>query len=256
MKHLDLFSGKGTFVERAKLLVPDYECVGVCEIDPFAQSLLIRHVEKGLLFDDIRSFQPSPSLKVDLLTGGFPCQDISIAKGKNARGLAGEKSGLWREMERCIRVLRPTYVVIENTSALLRRGLDTILANLATMRYDAVWTMLSAAQCGYPHRRKRLFICAFNTDRIGREEVQFFARTITKISQEEETRRKNIQQFRRLSGEGFWREDYAEFCRVDNGYSAALNSARLRIIGNAIIHENVDIILKSILFCNHFPEPP
>lgn len=246
MKHLDLFSGKGTFVECAKRILPRYECVGVCEIDPFAQQLLLRHVEKGLIMSDIRNFHPSPSLNVDLLTGGFPCQDISIARGKNARGLDGEKSGLWREMRRIAGVLRPRYIIIENTSELLRRGLGEILANLAALRYDAVWTMLSAAQCGYAHCRKRLFITAFDTDRVRWEEISVYAQSVAEISKEQATKRANIQLFGRLTSERFWREDYAEFQRMDNGYAPSVNSARLRIIGNAIVADCADIPLESL----------
>ncbi len=246
MRHLDLFSGKGTFVERAKNIFPDYECVGVCEIDEYAQKLLLRHVEQSIISSDVQDFGTQQYSNIDLLTGGFPCQDISIAKGKNALGLNGTKSGLWREMLRISSELRPRYIVIENTAALLRRGLDTILAELAGMRYDAVWTMLSAAQFGYPHRRKRLFITAFDTDRIGRETVHLYARTITKICSEEETRRKNLQQFRRLSSEAFWREDYTGFLRMDNEYTTRTNSNRLRIIGNAIVPECVDTVLNTL----------
>lgn len=246
IRHIDLFSGKGTFIERAKLVFPNYECVAACEIDPYAQNLLHRHVESGIITSDIRDFDAQKFTNIDLLTGGFPCQDISIAKGKNALGLNGTKSGLWYEMLRISSVLRPRVIIIENTPALLRRGLDTILANLAAERYDAVWTMLSAAQFGYPHRRKRIFIAAFDTDRIRREEIYIYARTVEKKRQEEDSYWKNIQLFGGLNRPGFWREDYARFLGMDYGYSGRTNAHRLRVIGNSIIPECIDTILQSI----------
>ena len=96
---------------------------------------------------------------ISLITGGFPCQDISNA-GKRA-GITGERSGLWSEMYRLICELRPQYVIVENVSTLLNRGMGTVLADLATCGYDAEWQVLSAAQFGAPHLRRRVFIVAY-----------------------------------------------------------------------------------------------
>ena len=254
MKHLDLFSGKGTFVEQAKNIFPNYECVGVCEIDPFAQQLLTRHVERGIISSDVRTLDTQQFGQVDLITGGFPCQDISIARGKNAHGLNGAQSGLWHDMARISSQLRPRYIVIENVPALLRRGMDTVLANLAAMRYDVVWTVLSAGQFGYPHCRKRLFITAFDTDRIGQQTVQVFARTIEEIIVLSDGRRKNLQQFGRIFSPEFWREDYSRFLGMDNRYSARANSHRLRIIGNSIIPECAHAVLAALHHIHQYSE--
>jgi DNA (cytosine-5)-methyltransferase 1 len=254
VKHLDLFSGKGTFVEQAKNIFPNYECVGVCEIDPFAQQLLTRHVERGIISSDVRTLDTSQFQNVDLLTGGFPCQDISIARGKNAHGLNGAQSGLWHDMARISSQLRPRYIVIENVPALLRRGMDTVLANLAAMRYDAVWQVLSAGQFGYPHRRKRLFITAFDTDRVRREAVHLYARTVAENSIQAESRSKNLQQFERINSSEFWREDYSRFLGMDNRYSARDNSNRLRVIGNSIIHECAHAVLAALHEVHQYSE--
>ncbi len=107
---------------------------------------------------------------ISLITGGFPCQDISNA-GKRV-GITGERSGLWSEMYRLICELRPDYVCVENVSTLLNRGMGTVLANLAACGYDAEWQVLSAAQFGAPHLRRRVFIVAYpngNHDRIQSE---------------------------------------------------------------------------------------
>lgn len=96
--------------------------------------------------------------RVDVLCGGFPCQDLSLA-GRGA-GLDGARSGLWWEFWRLIRALRPRVVVLENVAALVARGLDTVLGSLAALGYDARWQVLSAAEVGAPHRRERLWVVA------------------------------------------------------------------------------------------------
>jgi DNA (cytosine-5)-methyltransferase 1 len=99
-----------------------------------------------------------------MLTGGFPCQDISVAgKGKGIR--EGERSGLWREYAKAIRSLRPRYALIENVSAITQRGLDIVLADLAEAGYDAEWFTLSASDVGAWHRRERIFIFAYSTSK-------------------------------------------------------------------------------------------
>lgn len=95
---------------------------------------------------------------VDVICGGFPCQDLSYA-GKGA-GLAGERSGLWYEYLRIVRELRPRLVIVENVAALRSRGLGVVLGDLAALGYDSVWTSIRAADVGAPHRRERLFIVA------------------------------------------------------------------------------------------------
>lgn len=99
--------------------------------------------------------------RVDLICGGFPCQDISFA-GKGA-GLDGERSGLWYEFARVVRELRPRYVLVENVAALLVRGLDAVLGTLASLGYDAEWHCIPAAAVGAPHIRDRVFIVAYST---------------------------------------------------------------------------------------------
>jgi site-specific DNA-cytosine methylase len=102
---------------------------------------------------------PVPVPYVDVLCGGFPCQDLSYA-GKGA-GLDGERSGLWGEYARLIRELRPRYVVVENVSALLARGLGRVLGDLAACGYDAEWDCIPASAVGAPHRRDRVWLVAY-----------------------------------------------------------------------------------------------
>ena len=102
---------------------------------------------------------------VEVISGGFPCQDISAA-GKGA-GITGSRSGLWKEFARIIGEVRPRYVFVENSPILTSRGLDVVLGDLATLGFDAEWGVLSAADVGAPHRRERVWIVA-NADKGGR----------------------------------------------------------------------------------------
>jgi DNA (cytosine-5)-methyltransferase 1 len=103
---------------------------------------------------------PVPVPYVDVLCGGFPCQDLSYA-GKGA-GIDGERSGLWTEYARLIRELRPRYVIVENVSALLARGLGRVLGDLAACGYDAEWDCIPASAVGAPHRRDRIWLIAYS----------------------------------------------------------------------------------------------
>lgn len=155
-----LFAGIGGFdlgLERAGLV-----CSWQVEIDEFCRRVLAKHWPNVRRWDDVRTFPQSGDWGVDVIAGGLPCQDISSA-GKR-RGIEGERSGLWKEMLRIVRVLRPRFVVVENVAALRFRGLDTVLAGLAASGYDAEWDCIPAAAFGAPHRRDRVFILAYRDD--------------------------------------------------------------------------------------------
>lgn len=160
MKSVSLFSGIGGFdlgFQRAGI-----ECVAVCEIDKNAQSVLRRRFPNAELFDDVRKVgkETHERKSIDLICGGFPCQDVSIA-GRRA-GLAGERSGLWFEFARVIDELEPQWVVIENVPGLLssNNGKDfaVIVRWLAQRGYGVAWRVLDAQYFGVPQRRRRVFI--------------------------------------------------------------------------------------------------
>jgi DNA (cytosine-5)-methyltransferase 1 len=140
--------------------------VAFCEIDPFCRRVLAKHWPGVPIYDDVRDVDAArlgaDGIAVDVICGGFPCQDISVA-GKGA-GLAGERSGLWREYARVIGELRPRYVVVENVAALLGRGLGDVLADLAALGYDAEWHCIPASAVGAPHERDRVWIVAYPND--------------------------------------------------------------------------------------------
>jgi DNA (cytosine-5)-methyltransferase 1 len=129
------------------------------EQDAFCRQVLAKHWPDATRHDDVRTVGAANLEPVDVVCGGFPCQDLSTA-GKRA-GLAGARSGLWSEYARVVRELRPRIVVVENVSALVGFGLDTVLGDLAALGYGAWWDCVRAADAGAPHRRERLFIVAY-----------------------------------------------------------------------------------------------
>src|SRR5579871_3948833 len=133
--------------------------VAFCELDPYCRAVLRKHWPDIVCHPDVRTLRGADLGPVDVICGGFPCQDISLA-GKGA-GLAGERSGLWREYARIIGEVRPRYVIVENVAALLGRGLGDVLGDLASIGYDAEWHCIPAAYVGAPHRRDRIWIVAY-----------------------------------------------------------------------------------------------
>lgn len=154
-----LFAGIGGLdlgLERAGL-----HCVWQVEIDAYARRVLAKHWPDVRRHDDVKTFPPQEGdWQCDLICGGFPCQDVSNA-GKRV-GIDGERSGLWGEFSRIVRVLRPRYVLVENVAALLVRGLDRVLGDLAESGYDAEWDCIPAAAVGAPHLRWRVFLLAYS----------------------------------------------------------------------------------------------
>lgn len=160
-----LFSGIGGFelgFERAGMRVS-----WQVEQDAYCRAVLARHFPDAVRFEDVREVGAQNLAPVDLVCGGFPCQDLSAA-GRGA-GIDGTRSGLWSEFARIVRELRPRYVVVENVPALLtgkgkrweRGPIGRVLGDLAEARYDAEWACLSAREFGAPHLRKRVWIVAY-----------------------------------------------------------------------------------------------
>jgi len=152
-----LFAGIGGFdlgFERAGMV-----CRWQVEIDDFATRVLTKHWPSVHRERDIRQCGRQNLASVDIICGGFPCQDISYA-GAGA-GLEGERSGLFFEAVRLVRELRPRAVVLENVAALLTRGLDRVCGTLAEVGYDAEWHCIPAAAVGAPHIRDRVFVMAY-----------------------------------------------------------------------------------------------
>jgi DNA (cytosine-5)-methyltransferase 1 len=156
MKVLGLFSGIGGF--ELGLRNAGMEIKGLCEIEEHCNAVLGKQFPEAEHFLDVTKLN-LPVGYADVICGGFPCTDISIA-GKNNGGINGEKSGLWKEYKRVINEVRPKYAIIENVSAILGRGLSTVLQDLAQIGYDATYTMLDSKYFGVPQRRRRVYIIA------------------------------------------------------------------------------------------------
>ena len=171
MNELALFAGAGGGILGGKLL--GWRTVCAVEWDAYARDVLVARQNDGCLdpfpiWDDVQTFDGRPWRgRVDVVSGGFPCQDISAA-GKGA-GITGARSGMWAHMARIIGEVRPRFVFVENSPVLTSRGLGTVLGDLAAMGYDAQWGVLGAIDAGAPHKRERIWIVADNS-RSGRRE--------------------------------------------------------------------------------------
>jgi DNA (cytosine-5)-methyltransferase 1 len=160
VNELALFAGAGGGILGGKLL--GWRTVCAVEWEPYPASILCARQNDGLLetfpiWDDVRTFDGHPWRGiVDVISGGFPSQDISAA-GKGA-GIDGERSGMWGEMARIIHEVRPRFVFVENSPMLTSRGLGRVLGDLASMGFDARWGVLGAANVGANHQRDRIWI--------------------------------------------------------------------------------------------------
>jgi DNA (cytosine-5)-methyltransferase 1 len=153
-----LFSGIGGF-ELGFERTGKIKTIWQVEIDEYCRRVLGSHWPAVSRYSDVRECGSRNLPYAEILCGGFPCQDISNA-GKRA-GIDGERSGLWSEYARIVRELRPRYVVVENVAALLGRGMERILGDLAACGYDAEWQSIRASDVGAPHRRERIWIVAY-----------------------------------------------------------------------------------------------
>ena len=168
LRHISLFSGVGMTELGMKLVLP-INTILYCEKDEYCRKVLKARMTDGALdtapiHDDVTTLNPADHgiAGGDIISGGFPCQDISCA-GKG-EGLKGARSGLFYEIMRIAGDLRPRYILLENVSALLVRGMDAVLGALSEARYDAVWTSVRASDVGAPHRRERVFILGLSQE--------------------------------------------------------------------------------------------
>jgi len=158
MKVGSLFTGIGGIdlgLERA-----GFEIAWQCELDSWCRQLLHQHWPSVPQYEDVTEMRGGQLEPVEMLAGGFPCQDVSVA-GRQAGLKEGTRSGLWSEYARLIGEIRPRYVLVENVPGLLVRGMDRVLGDLSELGYDAEWRTISAADVGAPHLRKRIWIVAY-----------------------------------------------------------------------------------------------
>jgi DNA (cytosine-5)-methyltransferase 1 len=234
LKVLDLFAGIGGFslgLERTG----GFETIGFCEVDKKAQAVLKKHWPEVPIYDDVTKLTKDDiDGTVDVITGGFPCQDISLA-GKGA-GLEGERSGLWWEFHRLIKELQPKWVIAENVSALRSRGLDQVLRSLSEIGYDAEWHCIPASAVGAPHRRDRIWIVAY-PNQLGTQ-VQASGKHTSKPML-----RGSSEDWKTTVG-GFWSTE-PNVGRVANGVPKRVD--RLKQLGNAVVPQIPELLGRVIL---------
>lgn len=169
LKILSLFSGIGGFelgaeIVNQRLGYRFFQVVAMCDRNPYCQKVLAKNFPGTPVFGDIRdvtveSLQRIGIHSIDCVTGGFPCQDISVA-GKKAGIKEGTRSGLFFELMRIVCLVRPRYILLENVAALLANGMGVVLKELHSGGYDAEWSVVSCSEVGGVHQRKRIFIIA------------------------------------------------------------------------------------------------
>ena len=240
LKVLDLFSGIGGFslgLERTG----GFQTVAFCEIEPFPRRVLAKHWPEVPCYDDVRTLTAerlaADGIAVDVICGGFPCQDLSRA-GYGA-GIGGDRSGLWDEYARLIGEIQPRFCIVENVAGLLDGGMGVVLGDLAALGYDADWGCVRASDVGLPHERERVWIVAYPAS-LGQPEpghAWAFARNCAPC--------------------GDWKASHAvdalrrgavpALCREHDGVSARLAGPRLTALGNAVVPQIPEIIGRAIL---------
>ena len=217
LKMLDTFAGIGGFSYAATKLVGGYRTTQFIEIDPFCQKILKKHFPNTPIHDDIRTFTARP-FQYDVITGGFPCQDIIVA-GRREGITEESRSGLFYELMRVIRMVRPKFIVLENVAAILNNGLDIVLGELSEAGYDAEWSIISASSLGACHRRSRWWLVAYpNND--GQQRREFETRNQNVTGQNTQVKwSTNSENFKRQSDDG---DDKRE-SRIDENLSRSPN---------------------------------
>ena len=242
LKVLDLFSGIGMFsygLEKTGL----YETSAFCEVDQKASSVLKKHWPNTQIFSDVKGLFGYPghvcetydksghpsglydlqiSRAVDVIVGGFPCQDIS-SSGRGA-GLGGDRSGLWYEFLRLISEIKPKGVIIENVATLRTRGLDKVLQGLFSVGYDAEWHCIPASYSGAPHERDRIWIIAYPSSVRSQKPWRYL---------EPFHPEKDVYREADRFVDAFQRGELPFVCGRHDGYSNRLD--RLRQIGNSVV---------------------
>lgn len=234
MKVLDLFSGIGGFslgLERAGM-----STVVFCETDPIARRILKKHWPKIPICTDVREMKGNEHGAIDVVCGGFPCTDISRA-GKMA-GLAGERSGLWGEMRRVIGEATPKFVIIENVARLCADGLDTVLADLDALGFDAEWHCIPGFAVGSPQVRDRVYVVAYARS-LGYRRPGWVGRW---LSSSEEARQ-NGWRGEPQGDVQLWTEPALD--RVAYGVPGGVDGCRK--LGNAVIPQIPELLGRAIL---------
>lgn len=288
MNQCDLFAGIGGFSLAASWF--GIETTQFVEIDPYCQQVLTKNFPGVPIHDDVTTFTATPG-EFDIITAGFPCQDLSSAN-PNGRGLEGQRSGLFFESIRIVRTVRPRFLLLENVPALINRGLDRVLWEIAQIGLDAEWQVVSAASMGAPHRRERIFLIAYS-HRLRKSQLQGGIRDKWGWASHDRQVTSNPQSNGRRSGFGgddnpvqqcHWPQSpeigdresatrpqpsegsiKSRICGMDDGLSPWMDGhqpsplatgiphyqKRLKALGNSVVPQAVAVAYQRILEINH-----
>ena len=231
-----------------------FETVAFCEIEPYCRAVLAKHWPGVKQYNDVRTAEFPAA---DIVAGGFPCQDIS-SSGSRA-GISGERSGLFRELVRAVRMVRPRYAILENVADLIHRGLGDVLGELAESGLRVEWDCISAQDVGAPHIRDRIWIVAY-PDESGRPVQRLVTCTGKSTGYGHYAVERELQPgwcFRHVwrrpfhGGSNFmgWRQDWRDrlstLCRMDDGISRRLDD--VKHCGNALVPDIPELIGRAIL---------
>lgn len=220
MNELHLFAGAGGGILGGILL--GHTTVCAVEIEPYCREVLLQRQRDGILpkfpiWDDVRTFDGRPWKGiVDVVCGGFPCQDVSVSN-RNAQGIDGLRSGLYREFIRIIREVRPKYALMENSSALIVRGLGRVLCDLSEIGFNCRWTCIKASETGANHYRDRIWILAYPKGKYGKASEEQNWPRLSRVSSQPR-------------GVSWWKAE-PDVLRVDDGMAINVDR-RNKAIGN------------------------
>lgn len=242
---LSLFAGIGGFdlgLERTG----GFKTVAFCEIDPFCRRVLAKHWPGVPCYEDVRELTAeqlaADGVTVDVICGGFPCQDASIGQtqwGKRV-GIAGERTGLWTHYARLIGELRPMGALLENVPGLLSAGFGHVLGDLAALGYDAEWRCIPASKARLPHRRDRLWVAAYPSG-------SGLSRSVEGQSLLESA--EAALPIHGYQAAGSWRalDSRIDGLRDCHGFSVSMDRHRIKALGNAVIPQIPELIGRAIL---------
>lgn len=254
LKVLDLFSGIGGFslgLERTG----GFETVAFCEIEEFPRRVLAKHWPDVPCYKDVRALSAdqlrADGIAVDVICGGFPCQDLSFAG--RGEGLQGERSGLWSEIARLAREIRPAVIVVENVTALLHRGMGVVLGDLAALGYDADWDCIRASELGAPHHRDRVWLVAH------RGEIGWNWPGLDPVAEDVICARSQwtaapfgdwrdvVDWLESVDAAHLWEAADASYRGMDDGVLRGLDSPSIGACGNAVVPQIPELIGRAIL---------
>lgn len=244
MTHASLFTGIGGFDLAAEWM--GWENIFHCEWVKSKQEILKRNFPESTSYGDIQQFDGRPYRgTINILSGGFPCQDISIANQSKKQGggknIKGERSGLWKEYARLVWEIEPDGIIFENSPMLLSRGFEVVLCDLSKLGYNVEWRLFYASQFGFPHKRERLYGMAYS--KRGRWKSYIENGGILQTILPERAPRSNPLP---MSIERFNRHSNFNDVRMDHGFSKELDKEVIHGFGNAVIPEIPYSIFKAI----------